>query len=303
MKYGFVLWLLLLTACARPPAATPTTILTVAPTASPTAAPTLTAAPSTPTPATTAATNLGRECLNRAIERGRPQDTADLMIFVGVVLEQYEAVITTFNELARPCDGLAFAAERATDVDWRAMITDAADTTLIWWVSPSLALAQETADQWAGDVDWFAYGPVLEERLTPAGENEDLITANRQASALARQHDLVYSVGPSYQLIRRYAADLATDADIFVTQNYAFLREDPAGLVPFIEDVDEQIRAVNPTILLIPTFGTHLPEDDPQQIADFVRQMLGHIDGIYVRTSGKADSLEKLATLMALLRN
>lgn len=309
---GFIFGLLLLNACAQPPAAPPTEAIpsglaTVLPTAAPTPTQPPTAASTLSPPPTWTVTapaiqNMGVECLNRAVQRGRPQHTADLMIFVGIVLEEYEAVVTAFNELARPCDGLALAAERAVYVDWQTIIATVPDTTLIWWISPSFALAQETADQWATGVDWFAYGPVMEERLTPAGENADLVATNRQANALAQQYNLVYSVGPSYQLTRRYAAELAADAQVFVTQNYGLLHDDPAGLPAYMADVADQIRAVNPAILLISTFGVYRPEDDPVEVAALVGQLIGDIDGIYVRTTGRPDSIAKLKTLFTLLR-
>lgn len=270
-------------------------------TQTPTLRPTMTQTPTLlPTMTETSFATTQTDCLKKAISRERPQQTSELMIYINVPVRHYEKTIDFFNEMARDCDGLYFLGRQAEGQNWPEMLTNVSKGE-VWWILPSLEHATETIAQWSDSVDYFAYAPELNER-TPENEKQNLEQSLQMAVQLAIENDLAYVIGPSYQMSRRHSAELAQHADIYTTQNFGLLKRDPERVIPFIDNISKEIRAVNPDILLFPTLSTHLEEADPHVMYDLTTKLLGKIDGVAIMTSGSPESTEKLKILVGLLR-
>jgi hypothetical protein len=258
---------------------------------------TVTPAGPTDTPVSTA----GLKCIGEAASGGHPPEhTKDLKIQINAPSRRYVEVMSYFSQIACECDGLGFLGKFAEQTDWRAMVSEL-PTGIVFYSLTSLEHARQTADQWVDDVDWFAYEITLGNN-TPEDEKNDPAQASRMALEFAREHSLVYMVTPGRPVTRRHAAELARYADVYGLQAYGERRESPDTFVQLVKDTSQKIRAVNPDILLFVAFSTHKPEDDPEVMYELITELLGHIDGVFIRTSGEPDSIEKLKTLVSLLR-
>lgn len=257
---------------------------------------TATAVPTTTSPVTAAA-----KCLGAAGGGGNPpQNTQDLHIQINLPLQAYEPVLAFFKQIARPCDGLGLLGRFAGRAPWQDLIGDLPNG-YVFYSLPSLQTAQETADTWTNDVDWFAYEMTLAER-TPGVENSTPAQTSQAALQFAREHGLGYFVTPGRPVTKRYAAELAQYADAYGLQAHGELRASPATFIQLVKDTSQQIRAVKPDILLFISVNTDQPDDDPQATYDVITQLLGYIDGVFIVTSGEPNSMEKLQTLVSLLR-
>ncbi|MCP4361669.1 MAG: hypothetical protein GY796_26965 [Chloroflexi bacterium] len=285
------------TAVSFPPQNTPTSSPIPQPSSTPTDASPPPVEPTATTPAAAWA-----NCIGAAAGGGNPpQNTQDLHIQINIPLMQtYEPVLAFFNQHARECDGLGMLGRFAERVPWQEMVGDLPNGILFYSL-PSLALAQETADIWTDDVDWFAYEMTFAER-TPSEEHSVPAQTSQAALQFARDHDLVYFVTPGRPVTKRHAAELAQYADVYGLQAHGQLRDSPQTFIQLVKDTSQEIRAVNPDILLYVAVNTDEPEDDPQATYEIITQLLGHIDGVFIVTSSEADSMEKLETLVSLLR-
>lgn len=243
---------------------------------------------------------IGQQCLQQMIQRGRPKSTKDLTIYVQVPADQPDQVLSVYNGFAQDCDGILFLGQHTLGQNWQDIINHTSKGVIVW-LDPSLQNAEQTANEWVDSTDMFAYAIELGTR-TPSVESQDPAQSAKQAADFAKQHNLVYIMDPSLQMGNKSAALLAQGADIFLTQNYGYFKQDPQGLAPYIINIDQQIRAVNPNMILFITLGVNLPEYDPQQMYNAAASLIGHIDGVGIATQNSPDAIDKLNTLIKLLR-
>jgi len=253
-----------------------------------------------PTPAEQAIHKSGLECVGAAVNAGQPPtDPKDLLIQVNVPSKNAAEAITFFKSFARPCDGIGVLGRFVTP-DWRETIGDLSQG-LVFYSLPSLELALQTADSWTTKADWFAYELVMREN-TPASESSDPGESSRRAMEFAHAHNLAYMATPGRPVTLRYAADMAKYADAYGMQAYGESRESPESFLQFVKDTSSKIRAVKPDILFFVAFSTDQAGDDAQASFDLIQQTLGYIDGVFLRTDGSSESMERWKTLIEMLR-
>ncbi len=235
------------------------------------------------------------KCIGPEVGAGQPPEyTWDLHIQFGV--KGSGEVRDYFKEIARECDGLALLGLYYEQRDWQTWLGDVPIGYIVYTL-PSLQHAIETADQWANDVDWFGYEFG---QNTPWDERQDPSESSRLALEFAREHGLAYVVAP--EASRQHAAELAQYADAYGVQAYRLQHQSPEEFIQLVKDVSQLVRPVNPDILLFVAFSTDTPEDDPEVAYELIARLLGDIDGIFIRAAGDAESMERLQTLVNLLR-
>ena len=244
----------------------------------------------------------GLKCIGAAAGGGHPPErTENLRILVAVPLKKHAEVVSYFSQIGRECDGLGFLGKFAEQVDWQDMVREVPRGILFYHLT-SLEHARQTADQWADDVDWFVYEITFLER-TPEEERNNPAQASRMALQFAREHGLVYMVLPGVSMSRQHRAELAQYADVYGVSAHRVRRESPERFIRLVKRTSRRVRAVNPDILVFVGFITRTPEDDPQVMYELTTELLGYIDGVYITAmSGPPDSIEKLKTLVNLLR-
>jgi hypothetical protein len=246
-------------------------------------------------------TTSGATCVGAAAGGGNPPEhTSDLTIQLSVPLRNHAEVVGFFEQVARDCDGLGLLGRFADRMDWREVVGEL-PAGMVFYSLPSLEDAQQTADQWADDVDWFAYEITFADR-TPESEKSNPAQASQMALAFAREHGLAYFVTPGRPVTRQHAAALAQYADAYGLQAYGEQRGSPDTYVELVKDTSREIRAVNPDILLFVAVSTDQAEDDPEVTYDLITRLMGDIDGVFIRTSGEPESMEKARDLVGLLR-
>lgn len=239
----------------------------------------------------------GIQCIGA---RTAPDNTQDLIIQINLPRKAQAQTLAYFQEFARPCDAIGVLGRFTDPVSWRENMSQLS-TGLAFYSMPSLAEAKETAETWTDTADWFAYEIVLSDH-TPESEKSDPAETSRQALEFARAHNLAYMVTPGRPASRKYAADLAQYADAYGLQAYGQMRDSPETFVEFVKSISTRIRAVNPDILFFVAVSTDLPTDVPEETYEIITRLLGEIDGVFIRISEQPESLEKLQTLVNLLR-
>jgi len=301
---GLLAAVVLLVACRATPTTAPptdTVVPTDAAVLSSPLAPTDTPGPTDTVAPPVTEVSAGPRCIGVEAGGGQPpMRTEDLTIKMSVPIKNPEPVIAYFREIARDCDGLGLLGRFAERIAWQEQLADLPHG-IVFYSLPSLDYARQTANAWVHDADWFAYEITLGQN-TPDSEKNDPAQASQAALEFARQYGLGYTVTPGRPVTVRHAAEVAQYADAYGLQAYGEQRESPATYIQLVKDTSDKIRAVNPDILLFVGFSTDLPEDDPQVAYDLITQLLGYIDGVFIRTSEDPASLAKLKTLVTLLR-
>jgi len=244
----------------------------------------------------------GLKCVGESYSGGKPPDkTKDLILQINVPLNKnYQPVVDYFNEIAQECDGLGLLGRYAEKLPWREMIGDL-PKGIIFYSLPSLEYAKETASSWTDYVDWFAYEISFGDR-TPTSEQNNPAQASQMALQFAREHGLVYFVTPGRPMTIQHAEALAQYADAYGLQAYGEQHESPETYLQLVKSTSDKIRKVKPDILLLVAFSTDRPDDDPQVAFEMITQLLGYIDGVFIRTTGDDQSMEKMRTLVNLIR-
>ena len=249
----------------------------------------------------TSAPAAGLKCIGAVSGGGHPPEhTKDLKILTTMPLDKYDEVVSYFSQFARECDGLGILGRYADLVNWQD-VTGELPKGIVFYHLPSLEYGRLTADQWTDDVDSLSYEITFSDR-TPDDEQNNPAQASRMALEFAREHGLVYMVAPGSPVTRRHAAEVAQYADIYVLQSQRLARESPETFIQLVKDTSQKIRAVKPDILMYVVFSTDQPEDDPQVTYDLITSLMGYIDGVAIRTSAHPKAVEKLKTLVSLLR-
>ncbi len=244
----------------------------------------------------------GLKCIGMSYGLGNPPNTTkDLLLQINLPLNKnYQPVLSYFNEIAKECDGIGVLGRYAEKLPWREMMGDIPNG-VIFYSLPSLEYARETANKWTEYVDWFAYEISFGDR-TPENEQNNPSQASQAALQFAREHGLVYFATPGRPMTVRYAEAIAQYADAYGLQAYGEQHESPETYLQLVKNTSDKVRKVKSDILLLVAFSTDRPDDDPQVAYQMITQLLGYINGVFIRTTGDEQSMEKLKTLVDLLR-
>lgn len=165
-------------------------------------------------------------------------------------------------------------------------------------MSPSVQLAEERADEFVGNTEYFGYN-IEHWPDTPTAEQSGPAAASAAAAEFARQHGLRYVIGPDLQFTEDFGPELAAPAEIYVIQGQR-IQDDIPFFTTTVTDFAASVRRANPSlrvwVQVSASFGT------PQRTLEALQAVAGHIDGIWIHYNQNAQSFAALQELVALLR-